>query len=543
MIRKSQAISQTTRAHSSTAAGTATTSPRAKLRLGPTRGDCNAERFSVGDLVMAVILSIINDRLLPSDYPIQPGRTAYPTLTGARRRLRGILAAAQDRQRIAGLVLRLVLAGREKHERSVDSVIYVASGRSRRRRPALGARIAIFVALLAAPRMASAQTKGVETPTEIFEPERGVGIPLSGGIVLYNRTVLEGQYDSNIYNVDQNRTDDFVALVDSDFRLATRLPRHEFEVFGGVALRRYADTPDENSETYDVGGRTLLDLGDRVDVRVRGGYARGIEKRGTAGDQFLTDHPVRFDDAHVEASIDRTGGILEAGLTGSIRKRNYLDAAINGVPIDLGHRDATVRKAAFRASYRLSPVMRLYAEFGGNEVDYERKTGILRDSSGYSALAGVRYEVTRLIDLTAAVGYMRQNFKAPGVEPVSGLGYKLEATWTPTPKWRLTASGERVVDASPLSDIPAIVRSNFDLTVQRALGDRVLVEAGVSYTGEDYRGLDGTDRRYSGYGNVQYRITSNIAAVVGAGYRKQTGGASGRSYSGASVTAGLRIAL
>ncbi|HKT86327.1 MAG TPA: outer membrane beta-barrel protein [Novosphingobium sp.] len=460
-----------------------------------------------------------------------------------RHRLRGILALAQDRQRLAGLVLRLALSGGERDERTIDSVIYVASGRRRGRPPALGVRIAMLVALLATPRMAAAQTRGVETPTEIFEPEEGRGIPLSGSVVLYNRTLLEGQYDSNIYNVGQHRTDDFIAMLDTDFRLATRLPRHEFEVYGGAGVRRYADTSAENSETYDVGGRTLLDLGDRVDVRVRGGYTRAIEKRGTAGDQFLTDHPVRFDDTHVEASIARTGGILEAGLSGAIRERNYLDDSINGVPVDLGHRDATIRKAAFKTSYRLSPVMRLYAELGGNQVDYVRKAPILRDSSGYSALAGIRYEVTRLVDLTAAVGYMRQNFKAPGVKPVKGLNYKLAATWTPTPKWRLTASGERVVDASPLSDIPAIVRSNFGVTVQRALGERVLVEAGVSYTDEDYRGLSGTDRRYSGYGNIQYRLTNNIAAVVGAGYRKQTGGASGRSYSGASATAGLRIAL
>ena len=542
MIGKGQAISQTTKAQSRIAAGTATTSPRAKLRLGPMRGARGTGRFSVGDLVMAITLSIIESRLLPSGYSIQPATTAYPTFANTTHRLRSLLVAARDSQRIAWLVLGLVLNG-ERRERTADSVIYVASGRSRRRPPAIVSRIAMLIALLATPRMAAAQTRGVETPTEIFEPEEGRGIPLSGSLVLYNRTLLQGQYDTNIYNVDQQRTDDFIAQFDSDFRLATRLPRHEFEVYGGVGVRRYADTSDENSETYDVGGRTLLDLGDRIDMRVRGGYARGIEKRGTAGDQFLTDRPVRFDDTHVEASLDRTGGILEAGLTGAIRERNYLDASINGVPVDLGHRDATIKKAAFRASYRLSPVMRLYAEVGANQVDYDRKTGISRDSHGYSALAGVRYEVTRLVNLTAAVGYLHQNFKAPGVKSVSGLNYKLEATWTPTPKWRVTASGDRVVDASPLSEIPAIVRSNFDLTVQRALGARVLVEAGVSYTDEDYRGLSGADRRYSGYGNVQYRITSNVSAVVGAGYRKQTGGASGRSYSGASVTAGLRIAL
>jgi hypothetical protein len=270
--------------------------------------------------------------------------------------------------------------------------------------------MAVFMVLFATPRIAAAQPGPVETPTEIFEPEKGPGIPLGSAFILYNHTRATAQYDSNIYNVEHGRTNDTIGIVESNFSLAANLPRHEVEVLSGVGIRRYADTTAENSETYYVDGRAYLDLADRLGAHIKGGYARGFEMRGTAGDLFTTDRPVRFDDTHLEASLERTGGILEAALAGSIQRRKYLDASINGISIDLGSRDATIRKANVKASYRLSPVMRLSAQIGGNQVEYDQNPAISRDSSGFEALAGLHYEVTRLIDVEAAVGYFRQNF-------------------------------------------------------------------------------------------------------------------------------------
>lgn len=552
MLGKSQAISQTIIAQRKSAAGTATNSPRAKLRLGPTRGGRGAERFSVGDLVMAITLSIIGHRVLPLEDLIQSAnREPRRTTRGRARSVSG--AARQPPGRSIGRILtgaaglpRVALqlaANRPCRHPARQRVIHVPSGRIRPRKSHLTPRLAIFLALFATPRMATAQAD-VATPTSMFEPEKGRGMPVSGGLLLFNRTLLQGEYDTNIYNVDQNRSRDTIAVLNSDFRVATRLPRHELAVEAGLGIRRYADTTDENSETYHVDGRALLDLGDRIDLRASGGYARGFEMRGTAGDQFATDRPVRFDDTHFEATIDRTGGILEASLSGSLQGRKYLDASVNGLPVNLEDRDVKIRKAVFQAGYRISPVMRLYAQVGGNEVEYDRDLpGASRNSSGYSALAGLRYEVTRLVDLTAAVGYIHQSFDAPGIPAVSGINYRLQTTWTPTPMWRLTASGERAVDASPLNNVPAIVRSSADVKVQRALGDRVLIEAAFTYIDEDYHGLDRNDRRFAGSADVQYRVTNNIAAIVGAGYRKQTSGMDGRSYSGASIKVGLRVAL
>lgn len=529
MAESGQAIIQTRATHNRIASGTAARSPRAKLRRGPKRGSFATERLFLADLAMPITLSIIHPTLmLPSSVIQRLGKRNGRAIEGLH---------------LIRLIACLVRSSGERSEQAIAPVVHVSSSRTRKTKGPLSAHVAILATLCAMPRVAMAQP-AVETPTDMFEPERGPGISISPGLVLYNRSRVEGRYDSNIYNVERNRTDDLLALAETDFRLTTRLSRHEAELRAGATLRRYADITDENSETYRLGSRAFLDLGERIAVRTAATYAREVELRGLAGDQFATDHPVRFNRLAVEASIERTGGILEAALSGSIQRRRFLDATVDGAELDLGHRDATVHRGQLQARYRMSPVLRVYAQIGVNGVEYRRNSGGTRDSHGYSALAGLHYEVTRLIDVEAAVGYIRQNFDMPGAEAVSGLNYQLRGTWTPTPKWRVTASGERLVDSSPLTNAPAIVRSNFDLRVQRALGDRMLAEAGISYTDEDYRGLDRHDRRYAGYGNVQYRVTEQIAAFVEAGYRKQSSkGDEGRSYSGTSVSVGLRLAL
>ncbi|MDE2171450.1 MAG: outer membrane beta-barrel protein [Sphingomonadales bacterium] len=417
------------------------------------------------------------------------------------------------------------------------------SGRGRRRGPSLGTRIAILLTMVLAPRVACAQTSRVATPTQMFDAESSPGLAVGNALVLRNETVARIQEDSNIYNVDTNRTVDTIGVVTSDFRLATNLPRHMAELDGGVGLLRYVNTPAENTTTYYGGGRGRLDLGDRITVDADGQLGRGYEMRGTAGDQFTTDHPVLYDRRQIHARIARTGGVLELAVDGSIRTQDYLDAYAQGVRISLAYRNATVRQGGVEVQYRLSPALRLYGQFSANGVGYAQNIGYPRDSNGYAALFGVHLAVTSLIDLEAAAGYMHQSFQTPGTPAVNGINYKLTANWTPTPMWRLTADGRRDIDASPLTNVPAIVRSTFDLKAQRALGERMILEGSAAYTQEEYRSLSRTDRRVEAGLGVHYRVTSNVGAIAQAGYRQQWGGALGRVYSGFSGSVGLRFVL
>ena len=406
-----------------------------------------------------------------------------------------------------------------------------------------GWQCCMIVALIGVSRPAHAQAPEVITPIDLFDPENGQGVRLGEKLVFMPRLEIDGTYDSNIYNTDQGEVDDLVASIRPRFVLKPDLARHGFVVSGGADIRRDAEISAENSEQYDIGANAFFDFADRTALIVDGRYDHGIEERGTSGDQFFSDRPIEYDRIEAGALLRRTGGFLE--MLGEIRASeiDYEDATLNGVPIDLSDRDASVRRARVRASAPSSDHTRIFVEGTYNQVRYENPGPISRNSDGFTGLVGMHLLLTELIDIEAGAGYISQKFDNPALDNVSDVNYHLLVNWTPRPDIEVTGGARRTVQPSPREDVAAIIRSDFSLKANKAFGDRVLATAEVGVVDEKYQGFSGSDQRYYARLGAQYRLTSNIGLTANVGWRKQDGGSTGRDYSGIAATIGVRMYL
>ncbi|WFL75961.1 outer membrane beta-barrel protein [Altererythrobacter arenosus] len=453
-----------------------------------------------------------------------------------------LIAFFREIQDVA-FVVRLLIAPRRKSRESVYRAIVVRSAAKKQTHRILALRLAAFCCVcMVAPRVAHAEAPDVITPIEMFDPDAGDGIRVSPGFILYPRATADVTYDTNIYNFENAEVEDAVMSFRPSFALRSDFARHAVSLEGGAEIRRYFDISDENSEQYRLNALALLELGYGIDVEATAGIARAIERRGTAGDLFLTDEPVAFDVKRAGLEIKRTGNRLELAVAARILDREYSDTLVGGVPVDLSRRDVTVRRASGRADFGLNARTRLFAEISGNEIDYDIATIPPRDSSGYAGLVGVKHELTALIDIEAGVGFIHQDFDNPAVSSAKGFNYRLAASWTPKPEWRITASASKVVDPSRRLDSPAIITNEFRLGAERALGDRLLVSAEVGYVEEDFRASPRKDKRFVAGASAIYRLADKIGLTFGAGYRDQDGGAFGRSYDGFSASVGVRVA-
>lgn len=548
MVREGPYANQTTSAQNAAASGAANASPLAKLRFPLLRAVMASElsgtsfmvthqSFGAGPCKPPTTRSCANavrtglfHRLGPGNGTAGHSAITYPSLPLYAGEFLAVLAhvAAGNRDRESSMAASPVIRVRPR------------PGQSRPRRYAR--RAAVFLTILCLSRPSYGQDARIVTPMEIFDPERGDGVTLGGSFTALPFVDADAVYNSNIYNVADGEIDDIVFSLRPTLVVRTNLPRHEFSLRGSSEVRRHLETESENSEQFEAAGRARLDLASRTELSAEAGFRHLIERRGTAGDFFLTDEPVEFDQKFASVRLQRVGGFVEMTGEAQVAEFDYNDATLNGVEIDLSGRDASVRRARIRGSAPTGRNTRVFAEIGGNQVRYERNPAT-RNSSGYSLLAGMQVNLTDLLSLEAAGGYLRQNFKDPFVKSVGGLNFHLRGEWTPAPTWQISASADRLVDPSPRDAIPAIVRSSFRLGARKALSDRLLVSADAAVVDDDYRSTTLSERRFEVGTRAHYRLTRNVGVIGRLSYRDQNGKGGGRDYDGFTVGLGLRMAL
>lgn len=518
--------------------GKATTNPRAKLR--PLLAGSSSSMSLTRDFLISLASWKAVKRLILSSLGRRKGRT--PPDAGRRP------ACRQFATHITWLLGDIVVITRLAFDDLVPTKVVMA--RAIRIKPLAGQvraspkyqRLMAILAFMLISRPALAQeTDRVITPVEIFEPERGDGIRIAPSLSLFPALDADVTFDDNIYNTSQQTTDDIVASVRPRLTLRTDLPRHEFRLTGGADLRRYAKTEDENSEQFDIQSKAVIELAGRTNVVADAGFRRGIEQRGTAGDQFLTDRPVAYNRKYAGLLVRRQGGFVELLAEGRIAETDYRDTLANGLPVDLSARDVTVKRARIRASAPSSHYSRVFIEGSINSVSYEKSLSVKRNSDGYAVLGGMLLRLTDLVDLEVGAGYIHQSFDNPAIKNISAANFHLQVKWTPRADWQIVAAGSRQVEPSPRLDVPAIMRSTFSLEARKAISDRALVSAEVGIVDEKYRSSGREDRRFYAAAEAHYRLTDKVGLIGRASWRQQDANALGREYNGVSASLGVRF--
>lgn len=524
-------------AQSAKARGMANTSPRAKLRGGAGAAIRSGLRSGIATHVLTM------GRFIPLLGRVSqwPGSHPSPHTSGNAR------TGPRDNGRVMPLLgdivllLRFALHRDGLDQREVDRVIRLGDRRPGRRlaRPRWLLQITAFLLAMSLARQASAQDAEVVTPVALFEPEASEGQRLDSSFVLRPQLTAGVRYDSNIYSIAAPKQSDAIFVLQPRLSLQSDFPRHRVELYGGADLQRHAEIGAENSEAWDLGARALLEMAGWINIRPEARIARGVEQRGTAGDQFLSDRPITYTNKELLLGISREQQRLEVALNGRISRTDYSDTSLGGAPIDLSGRDNTYRSAEVRVGYDLGSRVQIFAKLGGNRLTYQLPASQVRNSSGHSLLGGARIRVTSLFDFEVATGYLRQNFSDPAFAPLSAINYALAMNWTPRPGWQIRAAADRTVDPSPIATAPAIFRTSYRLEAKHVVGTSVLLGTSLAHVRESYRAMPRTDRRYEADVSLTYRLTPKVGVIAGLGYRKQDGGATGRTYDG--VSAGLAV--
>ena len=177
-------------------------------------------------------------------------------------------------------------------------------------------------------------------------------------------------------------------------------------------------------------------------------------------------------------------------------------------------RDGNIVTTGGRISYLASPGYRIFGDFRYNWRDYN---GVrIVDSDGWRALAGVEFEVTRLISGELGVGYTEQTYDFAGSSTTSAFSYHGALTWNPTSLMTVRFNADRTIEDSTF-DRAGRVQDSAKLVVDYEVLRELVFSPSVGFAFNDYENTPLDDFRIEAGAELEYKV--NRFMSVGSRYK------------------------
>ncbi len=413
----------------------------------------------------------------------------------------------------------------------------VSAGRPALPRGAVAASALAFSLLF--PMLAHAQ---VATEADI----RGIGVRdrqrpdydalgiRVGQFIAYPELDLGSSYESNIYGDPRNPKGDALFEITPSVRVESDWANHALGVHATGTIDRYADTPSQNSEDFDVGADGRLDIDRTANLTGAFDYGRVTESQIDSDFGAALRKPIEYNLARFQVGALKKFNRLT--LNGTFVRAHYqYDNSSGGGVISVRQLNRNVSVATGRASYEVSPDTSVFVQGAYNLRTYRLKppeTPLNRDSQGYDATLGVQFMLTNLIQAELAGGYMAQYFKDGPRSSVQRPSVRGRIEWFPTALTTVTANVDRKVEDSDTVTAQAYIDFGGGLQIDHELRRNIILTVLGQYDNDSYIGIDRTDQVKVGRAYVTYQMNREVGLELGYTRtgRSSSGPDGGRDY-------------
>lgn len=364
-----------------------------------------------------------------------------------------------------------------------------------------------------------------------------------GGFKLQPAFGLEGAATDNLYARRDVKVGDSSVSVKPSLSLQSQWSRHAVNLSASAAVDRFATHSSENTERYEVAGDGRLDLGTRSRITANASWARRIEPRGTSGDTLFGAKPIAYTLLSTGLGLEHDFGRTRLSLDGSYERYSYADRRLGATTIDLSDRNFEVVSGSARVAQAVTPGIAVFLDGSLSHSRYPVKlNGLDRDSTGYGALGGVLFGLSRLLQGEVGAGYLRQDFKDPIFPDINGLNYHVQLRWNPSRLTEVRLFAAKSFQRSPIANIAGVEQQDFSVSVEHELLRNLILRPGASYTTARYRGSARRDHYANAHFTAawligpHFEVDATLAHGLG---RNNVPAASAREYNQNRATIGL----
>jgi hypothetical protein len=260
--------------------------------------------------------------------------------------------------------------------------------------------------------------------------------------------------------------------------------------FGRHALNFNAGAEHYEYFEDDVEARTNFfgEADSRIDIRrdlvltsgLRGGFFE--DDQGKIISPLGAAEPVTYTTLDSWSRLTKIFNRLAVSADVAYQVADYEDVTmVGGGTLDQDFRDVNRYDVGGRAGYLFSPGYSVFVDAHYNDRTYD--TGV-NDSTGWRALSGISFEITRLLRGEASVGYMAQDYDT-GVQ-VSDFSYHVGLIWNPTMLMTVKLDGDRVVGESSLAGSPGTIATSLKAAVDYEVLRTLIVTPFVGISFDEY---------------------------------------------------------
>ncbi|MEM6662337.1 MAG: outer membrane beta-barrel protein [Pseudomonadota bacterium] len=383
------------------------------------------------------------------------------------------------------------------------------------------------LAMVLLPVLAAAQS------VQGHEERRGFRL---GGFRIQPSIGVGFEYDSNIFleNIDQSES--FIFTVKPEVNIVSDWRRHGLRLSLGAEYGLFTNDRDDSFLDYNAELAGVLDILRTVRVKGALGYGRGHEARGTddVAATLLAVEPTTFDTVSVDLQGEAVFGRFGVSPFFTMQIRDFDDVSLQtGGTFNNDDRDRREIKTGIELSYEVRRGFSAFIRPSYLDVDYDDAvddSGVNRDGDGFRILAGMKVDLTRLVEASMGLGYTSYDYDSAALQDFSGLAMDMRGVWSLTPRLQLTLNGSRAVTETTVAGASGAVQLSGEVVAEYDLLRTVVVRTSVGYVDVDFAGTPRDDVLLSSGLGVDWQLTRDITLAPFYRFKLRNSTAPGLGY-------------
>lgn len=333
----------------------------------------------------------------------------------------------------------------------------------------------------------------------------------SGGLTYYPAIEFIGGTDSNpSRSKGGSGAKTFTAA--PELRVRSDWTRHEFKADLRGSYNWYSpdDTPSLDRPYFNgtADGRIDVTRDTRIDLATRATVS--------TDNPNSPNLPAGLAKLPLYTSVGGTAGVgqkfnrLDVSLKGTVDRTVYQDSKLtNGATASNEDRNFNQYGGLLRVGYEIGPGVMPFVEVGTDARKHDLAVdtaGYRRDSTGWTAMVGSTFELSRLLTGDIAVGYTRREYDDVRLEALKGVIGKGSLTWTATPLTTVKLTAATTVGESDQAGVSGVLYRDVGVEVDHAFRRWLIGSLKGGFGVDDYIGSPRTDHRYYFGAGLTYKL-------------------------------------